>query len=328
MAYAVNMEAEPRIYHGDENYKPTTLDLMPDNSTTSKEVEDNFATLKNAAMATLAKKKPVYHWSTKNKSFIALYNDLRKLGVKNNKFFLRIYDTDLMTIDPYSPILPPDMQLKIILECMINPWYFLREVCRIPEDGSPIEVGGGTQYQIDRTNVATWYLFLNGIDHYSSKPRQTGKTQDAIAKFDYAYLFGALSSQILFFNKDQENATKNLYRLKCQRDMLPSWMQMRSVVTEDGKIDKGTENVKSMRNPVTNNIITVMPSAGSKDSAMKLGRGSTAALQMLDEFDFISYNIEIINAASFAYSRAAENAKRNSSLYGRIFCSTPTLGHI
>lgn len=323
MAFAVNMENTPRIYNGGEEYIPSDKDLMPDNSTTSKEVEDNFTVMRSAAMQTLSKRKPVYHWSTKNKSFLVLHNDLKKLGVKNNKFFLRIYDTDLMTIDPYSPILPIDMQLKVILECMINPWYFLREICRIPEDGMPIEVGGGTQYQIDRTNVAAWYLFLNGIDHYASKPRQTGKTQDALTKFNWAYLFGALSSQMLFFNKDQENATKNLYRMKCQRDMLPSWMQMRSVVTDDGKLDKGIENVKSMTNPVTKNSVTVMPSATSKESAMKLGRGATAPLMYYDEFDFIKYNIEIINAASFAYSRASENATKNYSAHSRIFTSTP-----
>ena len=47
--------------------------------------------------------------------------------------------TEIMK-DVYNQILPLDMQMKVLLEIMINPWYFLREICRIPEDGKPIEV--------------------------------------------------------------------------------------------------------------------------------------------------------------------------------------------
>ena len=132
-----------------------------------------------------------------------------------------------------------------------------------------------------------------------------------------------MASTTLFFNKDQDQANMNLYRLKCQRDMMPSWLQMRSVLTDSGKFDKGIDNTKSIRNPVNGNTIMTMGKATSKDSAMKLGRGATAALQYLDEFDFIPYQTEIMNAASFAYSTAATNAQKNGSLYGRILSSTP-----
>jgi hypothetical protein len=245
------------------------------------------------------------------------------MGIKNNKFFLKLYDSDLLGVDPYSLILPQDLQLKIILECFINPWYFLREICRIPTSGKPIEVGGGVSFNIDRNSLASWYLFLNGIDHYDSKPRQRGKTQNAIAQINYAFHYGALSSQMLFFNKDEKQAGENLQRLKDQRDMLPKWMQMRTLTLEDGKVDKGKDNIKSYKCPVTNNEIKVMGKAISKEAAVKMGRGATAPIQYYDEFDFISFNIDIINAASFAYSTAASSARENHSLYGRIFTSTP-----
>lgn len=324
MATIINAPPEVRIYHGNKDYQVTDHDLMIDNgSAMDKDIESNFGDLAKSATRFLQTKKPITHWKTKNKSFLRLYNDLHRMGIKNNRFFLALYDTDLMAIDPYSPVLPVDLQLKIFLECLINPWYYLREIARVPEDGSPIEIGGGTQYSIDRNNAACWYLYLNGLDHYQSKPRQRGKTVDCVARCNYAYHFGALATSILFFNKDQQMAKLNLYRLKCQRDMLPAWMQMRMIVTEDGKIDRGQDSVTTMRNPVTGNSITVMARATSKDSAMKLGRGATAAIQYYDEFDFMPFNTEIINAASFAYSRASENAKKNSSLYGRIYSSTP-----
>lgn len=310
------------IYRDDQ---VSSEQMNVDNSTMSAEDESVFRSFANSATAYAREvsKKKFYDFNTKNKSFLALYQDLYHLGIKNNKFFLRLYDRDLVGIDPYSPVLPKETQIKIFIECLINPWYWIREVLRIPTDGMPIEVGGGVQYQIDRNNAAGWYLFLNGVDHYRSKPRQTGKTQDCVGEFNYAYHFGNMASTALFFNKDQDQANVNLYRLKCQRDMMPAWMQMRMVMTEDGKFDKGIDNTKSIRNPVNGNIIQTMGKATSKESAMKLGRGATAALQYYDEFDFIPYQTEIMNAASFAYSTAARNAAANGALFGRILSSTP-----
>ena len=297
--------------------------MSDDQGALNPDIEGGFDELVSSAKKIIKQRKPTYDFNTKNKSFINLYNDLRTLGIKNNKFFLKIYDKDLIGIDPFQKVLPLELQLKIILECIINPWYWLREVCRIPVDGSPIEIGGGSPFLIDRNSAATWYLFLNGIDHYGSKPRQCGKTQDALSKFDYAMHFGSISSTILFLNKDAELSKTNLYRLKCQRDMLPAYMQMKIKFNEDGTIEKETDNITTMRNPITGNTIRVLPRATSKDAAMRLGRGHTAALHYFDEFDFINYNIEIINASAFSYSTASENAKKQNSLYGRIFTSTP-----
>ncbi len=314
-----------RIYTLDESENPNYQSAFMSNAQGSMDptIESNYPELIQAAKKTLSSRKPIYDFNTHNKSFLNLYNDLYHLGIKNNKFFLRLYDKDLLGISPYQKILPVDLQLKILVEIMINPWYYLREVCRIPEDGSPIEIGGGTAYQIDRNNLATWYLYLNGIDYYGSKPRQTGKTQDAVAKHVYAYHFGTLSATFLYFNKDQRYAKDNLMRFKSQRDMLPGFLQMKMVYNEDGTIGKGIDNMTSMRNPITKNEIVIMPKATGKEAAMKLGRGNTAAFHYYDEFDFTPWNTEIIKAAVFSYSRASENAIKNHSLYGRTFTSTP-----
>lgn len=308
-----------------DDEKISESQMLVDNSTMTSQDEEIFTSFAKQAAdyATKVSKKKFYDFNTKNKSFLQLYNDLYHLGIKNNKFFLRLYDRDLQGIDPYSPVLPKETQIKMYIECLINPWYWLREILRIPTDGMPIEIGGGVPYQIDRNNAAGWYCFLNGIDHYRSKPRQTGKTQDCVAQFNYAYNFGNMASTTLFFNKDQDQANINLYRLKCQRDMMPSWLQMRMVMTENGKFDKGIDNTKSIRNPVNGNTIMTMGKATSKESAMKLGRGATAALQYYDEFDFIPYQTEIMNAASFAYSTAAKNASKHGAMFGRILSSTP-----
>lgn len=287
------------------------------------DIENHMSELAIAAHNTLANRKPIYDFKTSNESFLNLYKDYCKLGITNNKFFLKLYDKDLLKIDPFSPMLPLEVQMKVLLEVLINPWYFLREICRIPEDGAPIEIGGGSKFLIDRNSAASWYLFLNGVDHYDSKSRQLGKTQNDLAEMNYAFNFGSMSATFLFFNKDQPLAKQNLYRLKCQRDMMPAYLQMKIAIDGEGSILKETNNITTMRNPVTNNTIKVMPKAVSMDAAIKLGRGETAALHYLDEFDFTPWNTEIMKASSFSFARASENAAKNHSLFGRVLSSTP-----
>lgn len=314
-----------RTYHGENDYIPSQNDLSMDTSKMPKEIEDSFTALRSTAKKAIIKKrkKEIYDWKTTNKSFLTVYQELYNMGIKHNKFFLRIFDEDLCGLDIYNSYMPIQLQLKVILECIINPWYWLREVCRIPQDGTSIKSGGGVQYILDRNNLACWYLMLNGISFYQSKPRQCGKTQNALAIQNYAYHFGTSSATFLFFNKDQALAKTNLYRFKTQRDLLPEWMQMRTVVDENGKVDKGIENITSMRNPVTNNTIKVMPAATSRDSAMRLGRGETAAWHHMDEVDFIKFSHDIMDAAGFSYTTASEASRNNGGLACRIFTSTP-----
>lgn len=298
-------------FHGDEGGVPEA-------------VNEDLDALKNAARATLTKRRPIYDWKTTNHTFIDLHNDLRRLGIKNNKFFLRLYDRDLVGVDPFSPHLPLEMQIKIYLECVVNPWYFLREIARIPSPGKPIEPGGGDRYEIDRNNVATWWLFLHHIDSYASKPRQTGKTQDALLKVNYAYHFGSSASSMLLFNKDLMLSKENLARIKDQRDLFPPYLQMKIAFDEEsGNPIKESNNITAMKNPVNDNSIKVMPCANSQEMATRLGRGFTAPIMVFDEIDFENFNIDILNASIFAFNKASDNAKKNFSCSSRLLLSTP-----
>lgn len=306
---------------GDFNKVP---DLSDDDGMMNSEVSKNMTLIHSKAKFTKGEKHPIYDWKTKNKSFLEVHNDLKKLGVKNNKFFLILLDPDLQGVDPYSAVMPLEYQVKIAAECIRNPWYFLREICRIPEDGRPIVSGGGVQFRLDRNALASWYLGIHNIDHYVSKPRQKGKTQCSLSEINYAMHFGAMSSSIGFSNKDATNNKLNLYRLKCQRDLLPTYLQMRvSFDYTTGKVVKENNNVTTMKNPVTNNSIQLLPRAQSRDAAMTNGRGTTQSLQYFDEFDFIPYNSTILESSSPAYATAHENALKNNMLSYRIFSSTP-----
>ena len=80
----------------------------------------------------MAKTKVYIHKTTTNKSFLAMHNLLKDLNITNNKFFLRIYDKKLIDIDPFSENLTYEQKARILKEIKINPWYFIREIIRIP----------------------------------------------------------------------------------------------------------------------------------------------------------------------------------------------------
>ena len=96
-------------------------------------------------------------------------------------------------------------------------------------------------------------------------------------------------------------------------------------LTGDMKIDKGMDNVRTIRNPVTGNFIQSKPSARSEAAADLIGRGNTAPIQWSDETEFTQYMGTIIAASGPAYVRAAQTAERNGAHHCRMFTTTPKL---
>ena len=265
-----------------------------------------------------------YDTETCNLSFLQVAQDLKSLGIKNNMFFLRLYDKGLQGIDPHGPItvMSPELCQRIMAECIRNPWYYLREVCRIPDQGN----SKGIPYKLNRANLAATWCFVNNIDHYLTIPRQIGKTQSILANLTWAYLFGTTNSSFAFFATSQELASENLERLKMQRELLPPYLRLRQDCVIDavlGTKDNEIDNIRKIYNPLTKNTIVTKAKATSKESAVKLGRGNTLPITYMDEAEFINYIDEIMMASGPAYSTAAANAERNGAAYCRILSSTP-----
>lgn len=63
-----------------------------------------------------------YHLETTNQSFLDMHYYLKDKGIKHNAFFLALYDTDLIGVNPRDPNLTYQMKMKILRECMINYW--------------------------------------------------------------------------------------------------------------------------------------------------------------------------------------------------------------
>lgn len=262
-----------------------------------------------------------YHMSTSNQSFLNMHYYLKQRGIENNKFFLVIYDPDLIGIDPRDPNLSIMMKRKILRECIINFWYFIREVIRIPDQGGT--VGGGMRYKLHRGNLAMNFGFMLNWNMFVEFPRQHGKTISAIAWYLWVFNFGSTNSELMFMNKKHDDSKMNLRRLKEIRDALPSYLQMTEMQTADGKIVKARNNVESTENIVNHNKISTKAGARNKASANSVGRGCTMPIHWYDEYAFILFNKEIFMAATPAFTTASMNAKRNGAPFGILITTTP-----
>lgn len=258
---------------------------------------------------------------TTNQSFIDMHYFLKQKGIKNNAFFLVLYDRGLAGVDPRDPNLSREMKARVLRECRFNYWYFLREVVRIPVQGGV--VGSGVRYKLHRGNLAMNFLFVLNYNMFVELPRQNFKTKSALCRYLWVYLFGSSNSEIMFIHKDHPGSKRNLRDLKELRDSLPSYLQMTAVTLSDGKKLKVPNTVETLQHPLNKNKITTFPSARSKDYANNLGRGCTMPLQYYDEFAFMMYNKIVYSAAMPAYSTASGNAKMNGAPYGILITTTP-----
>ena len=261
---------------------------------------------------------------TQNKSFLQVAQDLKTLGLKNWYFMLEIYDYSLVNIDPYAldsnghTSLSQDQVTRIMTECMRNPWYYLREICRIPDPG-----GTAVPYIANRGNIAQAWCIFHGLDSWLCLPRQQGKTQSALGAQAWMYSFGTSQSQFIFINKSGDDSKTNLRRLREQIKFLPEYLRFESFVDEDGKVTKATQNATLIRHPVNGNSIITRSKATSYDMALSLARGLTAPIQHFDEAEFTNFIKTIVSNSVSTYETAASRAKANGAMYGRIFTCTP-----
>lgn len=275
-----------------------------------------------AIIGQLQKPQMVYiEKETNNRSFLDMHYYLKSKGIQNNDFFLALLDRGLAGVDPRDPNLSPQMKVRVMNECRLNYWYFLRSVVRIPDQGG--SVGSGKKYKLHRGNLAMNFLFTLNYNMFIEMPRQHGKTVGCLCRYLWCYNFGTSNSEIMFMHKDHTGSKKNLKDLKAIRDALPSYLQMSSAVNNEGKKLKVPNTIVMMQHPFNNNKITTFPSARTKEAANNLGRGSTMPMQYYDEFAFMPYNKEVFLAAVPAFSTASSNAKANNAPYGIVLTTTP-----
>ena len=72
-------------------------------------------------------------YNTKNKSFLKMHHILKEMGIENNAFFLLLYDETLLYIESLDEDnLSDEQKLRVHIEISKNPWYYFREIVKIP----------------------------------------------------------------------------------------------------------------------------------------------------------------------------------------------------
>ena len=202
------------------------------------------------------------HIGTKNKSFVTTSNILAEKGIKNSRFMLALKDKDLANIDPFDENLSDEMKARILAEIIANPWYFLREVVRVPV------TGGVVPYALHLGNLFLTWCMLSNINTYLVLPRQNYKTVSACAIYCWMYNFGTKNSHILFFNKELKDSQNNLKRVKDLTDELPKWLQNDGLIIDPINDRTAIEYIYSS---YRNNRIDPKPAGKDLSHADKLG---------------------------------------------------------
>lgn len=247
-------------------------------------------------------------FDTSNRSFVELAAIYKKMGVKNFAFILALHDQSLKGIDPFSENLTKDQQARIALECRTNPWYFFREVARVPGGGD------GVKLRANRANVAIWWLFYNHITNIQIQPRQTGKSLCADFLNVEELSFRVKGTEINLITKDDDLRKRNIIRLKEIFDLLPRYLDLRD------KSDANNSEFVTL-NAVGNRLNTFVP-RNDERQAEKLCRGFSSPIHFYDELPFQNY-CKIGYPASVAGMGArVDEAKTRGTDWGIVITTT------
>lgn len=252
----------------------------------------------------------IWDTKTKNHTFLEFSALLKSMGVRNHLFMLALMQPELQGVDPFDEAnLTAEQMFAIRVECTFNPWYFIREIMRVPPAAGDVPV----QLTANRGNISLWWSFLNHIDYFLVQIRQTGKSLNSDGISVWYQVFGARNARSNLFTKG-DLFKEHINRLKKLRNLLPKYLVK---ITK-----KDTDNQKEFTNLAQGNRMVVYIPQKDEDAARNLGRGLTVPHQHTDEIAFLK-NVQISLGVMLAGGGAArEEAARNGLPYGNIFTTT------
>lgn len=248
---------------------------------------------------------------TKNTTFLKLAHLYRtELKIKNWKFCLALLQPDLQGVDPYDPFLDRVTKAKIAFECKYNPWYYFREVARVPSTSGPIPAA----FRANRGNIALYWSFFNHVDFGLLQPRQTGKSVSTdMLMIGIMYIWG-VKTTINLITKDAKLRQANIERLKEMRDLLPDYIDM---------MDKNDMDNSEMLTCVRlDNRYKTSVARNDRQAADKLGRGLTIPIMHFDEVAYLNWIETTLPVALSSGNAARREAAANGQYYGNIFTTT------
>ena len=258
------------------------------------------------------KQNTVVHTDTKNASWLKMYYLLKKLGVRNNKFFLALINPKLAKIDPHREDLSIEEIQMVATECIYNPWYYFREIIKIPQQG-----GQPIPFRLDRATLALLWVVFNDIDAFITVPRQICKTMTSLAIVSYFLYIGGYNTNISLLGKDRKLIRENTSRLKNIRETFPKYM------VKETKFD--TDNKEGISYEMRKNKFLTFVARGDVSGADNLGRGMTTPIQIWDEFGYFKNNHISYPAAVSATNAAVDSARAAGQHAFNIIATTASL---
>lgn len=252
----------------------------------------------------------IVHWKTRNESFARMAGIYQSMGVKNFYFHLALINPLLEDVDPHDPDLTVEQMVMIQMECRENPWYFFREVLRIPPQAGDTPV----QLTANRGNLALMWLFFNHVDVALIQPRQTGKSVSTDSIMIYIVMIAATNQTVNLLTKDDDLRKKNVERIKRMIKLLPKYLDYRTKEDADNK-----EEITCKAHG--NHYMTAI-GQNNEIAAGNLGRGLTSAVKHVDEGPFMNFMKSVIGALLGSGNAARAEAKRVGGFYGNIFTTT------
>lgn len=271
-----------------------------------------------------------YQMNTKNHSFYNTHILLKKLGLKNNKFFLKLFDKRLENINPHAKLpdgrsaLTREEKNMVYEECNRNVWYLIREVIRVPLMGS----GGGTShFFLDMASLASFYLSLLNLNYAVIKPRQTGKTLAEVIWDAICVNFYYRQSKMGVIVNKGDLVKKNIYQVQEILDLLPDYLQFHNYAYDknSNRVPRRKDTAKKMSygHLLYKNHIVGQVSGTTHQQAENCGRGESFISLWFDEPAHMVYNHLAIGSAMKAFSKVSDLAKRTGTPHKVAFTLTP-----
>lgn len=254
-----------------------------------------------------------YDFGTKNVSFLQTAQELRTVGIKNFYFFLEIKYPQLgvQDIDPYNKDITEEEIAKIVLECKSNPYFFFREVLRIPVRGV-----GLMPTDLTRMAAAMLWCFNNSIDFEICVSRQCRKTTWVTAIIAYLFLFEYQNCDIPYLHLTETRCLENAEILRDYIESLPPYLNP----WYGRKHPPGT---KSLKYDAHGTSIAIVSVADSEVKARDKLRGYTLFSGFIDEWEYLPYIGALIAGGAPAMISARENARKLGIRCCIMFASTP-----
>lgn len=277
---------------------------------------------------------PIYYdYATNNDHWFAFsmyldkFKQLLNIPDMNPSAPLILFDRSLMGIDTNTQ-LTTFIQLKILQECRINPYFYMRECARTFDKTQ----GKTVRFQI---NIADWtflWLYCQCINTYREQSRQSGKTYLMGYTGGMEFGVGSDNALALIVHYKSEEAGKNRRAMVDSINLLPKFMKLHIIkksvkkgreVWEEGPENPiPTEKGKNFWNQRFNNNLKITAVGSTESSASQTGRGDPVRFGYVDELNYIKNASTMLTALQFAHGTARLLAEKAHQRYGLHFAST------